>query len=121
MANSSIRPERGKHNITYRNGTFHLKKRTAAEAGFPARIAILRNRQTGEVLLFPAAADEPNSYKLMTAGQTAWGNSFTSFRLARVIGLPPKGQTVYLFATWDEERGGLRFRYQPKHESGNVS
>lgn len=110
-----IRPDRGKYNITYRNGAFRLNKRTAAEAGFPARLEVVRNKKSGEVLLFPSTEDHAASFKLTSMGQVPWGNSFSSFELARALGLPLEGETIYIFTRWDPEVGALRFQL-PKND-----
>ena len=114
---TTIRPERGQFNITYRNGAFRLNKRTAAEAGFPKRLEVVRNTKTGEVLLFPSSEDHAASFKLTPMGQAPWGNSFSSFELARALGLPLEGETVRIFTTWDTELKALRFQVPKANET----
>ena len=105
----ATRKGHGKYNLTYRNGTFRLNKFTVEQAGYPSHVQLAVDPETKEVLVTPASPANPDAYKLTKAGQTSWGNSFSSHELARILGLPETGQTVRFFTQWDPQQKAIRF------------
>lgn len=101
------RRESGKHNVTYRSGTFRVNKLAAMEAGLPDFVEVGHDPDTNKGLLRPVPEGTKDAHRLSRIGGSNWGNTLSCQELADNMQLPRKGKTVYLYTEWDPEEKAL--------------